>query len=320
MKKLLQVLFLFTINAAKAQNEFAKAPFYMAVKKIYDSRSSAFSPYVGVKYNSLGSFYTMHRTKLLLPGADSGYIALPAAIGQPSAHFVFTAGNDIKQGEQKAAKLATAVRTALGTVLYEKKGVDSVKKYIFYKTYYYDKPNPAQFEREVFSVYYVLERGRYIAGLTINGAMPPPPKPATVPEPELEAKINRLLQSMNNSFADELGPEAEKTQYYTKYKSKTVLYGTLSDIKVRSFETSFSFQFNNPQNPAEARTIYEKLLDIFKRSGKFSFNAEKMEGTRTFIYAAAITSKIVKPFTLVLEYYGNENSPSVGFLITRKKD
>ena len=320
MKKLLPVLLLFTVTTARAQNEFANAPFYDAVKNIYNDGQTGFAKYKGAKYNSIGSIISVHRSKLVMPGADSGSIYLPVAYSHPAASFSFTAGTQIKQGEQKATRLATAVRTALGKTLYEKKKVDTTGKFVFYHTYYYDKPNPATYDREVFEVYYVLERGRYLAVLKINGTTPPPPKPATVPEPELETKINRLLQSMNNFFTDELGRETEKTQYYTQYESKTALYGTLSKIKVRTYETGFSFQLSKIQAPAEARAIYEKLLDIFKRSGKFSFNAEKTEGTRTYVFASALTSKIVKPFTLVLEYYGDESYPSVGFLITRKKD
>jgi hypothetical protein len=130
---------------------------------------------------------------------------------------------------------------------------------------------------------------------------------------------------MDKLFVDEKELELSKNQYYTEYESRTTLYGQKCKLKDRAFEISFSFNIGLPvlAGPEEAKALYDKLFTILSATGRFIFNPPTREGSRTFVAAFEYTGvgwKRKLNSSLILEYYNNPDSYSVGFLLNRRKN
>lgn len=326
MKRLLLLAsFLMLLKTAISQNSFDTKKFHDAFKKIYADGQKGFPETKGAYDGYLSSFYTFYKAKNLLPGADSGQVSDPLTVGYPFVKYSFKPSKTLAEARTKETNLHKALSNAWGSPLTQVKRTDTVKQFVFYKTTFYKNAEAAKLFFAEFDTYLVFEKGVWRLELNINGRRADNIKSvsAEVPaEPQLEKKIQNLLISMDNLFINEQKKKINTNQYYTEYESLSSLYGKYATVKVRPFETSFSFQVNTEiaGNPANAKALYEKLLSIFKNSGRFSFKQEIKEGTRTYIYAEAINRQpLVIPYTLILEYYSSESFPSVGFLITRKK-
>lgn len=322
---LLLVSFLMLIKAGNSQNTFDTKTFHETFKKIYADGQKGFPETKGAYNGYLSSFYTFYKAKTLLPGADSGQVSEPVTVGYPFVKYSFKSSKTLAEARAKEAKLHTALRNGWGSPLTQVKRTDTVKQFVFYKNIFYKNAEAAKLFYAEFDTYIVFEKGKWLLELTINGVRADNVKSVIteVPaEPQLEKKIMDLLVSMDNFFTSEQKKQINTTQYYTEYESQFSLFGKYGKVKVRPFETSFSYNAGSEiiSTPANAKTIYEKLLSIFKSSGRFTFNQEIKEGNRTYIFATASNNKnIVAPYTLILEYYATEGLPSVGFLITRKK-
>ncbi|MBK6936628.1 MAG: hypothetical protein IPH18_06880 [Chitinophagaceae bacterium] len=323
---LLLVFFLMLLKTGNSQNTFDTKTFHEAFKKIYTDGQKGFPETKGVYNGYLSSFYTFYRAKILLPGADSGQVSEPVIVGYPFVKYSFKPSKTLAEARAKEAKLHSALRNAWGSPLTQVKRNDTVKQFVFYKTIFYKTAEAARLFYAEFDTYIVYEKGIWLLELTINGVRADNVKSVIteVPaEPQLEKKILDLLVSMDNFFTSEQKKQINTTQYYTEYESQSSFFGKHGKVKVRPFETSFSYNAGSEitGTPANAKTVYEKLLSFFKNSGRFAFNQEIKEGNRTYIFATASNRKnIVPPYTLILEYYATEGLPSVGFLITRKKD
>lgn len=327
MKRILSlILFLTLQKTGYSQNTFDTKTFHEAFKKIYVDGQKGFPETKGAYNGYLSSFYTFYKAKTLLPGADSGQVSEPVTVGYPFVKYSFKPSKTFAEASTKEANLHTALRNGWGSPLTQVKRTDTVKQFVFYKTIFYKSAEAAKIFYAEFETYIVFEKGKWLLELTINGVRADNVKPAIteVPaEPQLEKKIMDLLVSMDNFFTSEQKKQISTTQYYTEYESQFSLFGKYGKVKVRPFETSFSYYAGSEiiSTPANAKTVYEKLLSIFKNSGRFAFNQEIKEGSRTYIFATASNNKnIVAPYTLILEYYATEGLPSVGFLITRKKN
>lgn len=308
---------------ANAQNEFNGTHFSDAFKKLYADAPKGFNAYKGTKLRSMGSFFNIHKNLAPLPGADSSIITMPAAIGNPSCSHYFKPSTTLAAAQQREQALALSVKMAAGKTLYEKKAVDTVGKFVFYRTQLYNKPGGSVFDLAM-ETYVVLEKGRYMLSLVVYGKTPPPTptgKSKLPAEPDLLGKINSLFAALPNRFANEKGVQKEKTQYYTTYETLSKLYDQTGTLKERTFETSISFSLNAAllDGPDEAKQIYEKLKAAFIATGRCRFNPETIEGSRTWLFASdARNDAIRSQFSLVLEYYADAYNPSVSLLLTAK--
>lgn len=321
-----------------AQNPFAKQAFYDAFKKVYTDGQKGFVETTGMFRNEMNAYYSFHLPKTLLPGADSGQIALPVSIGTPFITYYFSPSKKLADAKLKEKNLQNAIKTAWGVpALLEVKKTDTTKQGIYYRTFYYKNREDIKNYLSALDTYIVFENGAYQLLLNINGtnAAPPPPPPPPPPpaaetkkglpaEPELDKKIQSLMAGLPNSFAEEKNVQTSKTEYYTLYDSRTTFYGLKGKIKDRTFEASFSFSANYPNlsGPDEAKSVYEKLKELFYKTGRFSFNQEIKEGTRTYIFGAENISGQkwkTSSFSVLIEYYSSEATPSVSFLLVTNK-
>jgi hypothetical protein len=320
---ILALLAIATIQA-HSQNEFADARFADAFKKLYADAPKGFAAYKGAKLRAMGSFYNIHKPLLLLPGADSAIIAMPVSVGSPSCMQYFKPSATLAAAQQREAGLQMAIKAAAGKALYEKKVVDTVGKFVFRRTQLYKKPGASVFDLDL-ETYVVLEKGRYLLVLMVQGKTPPPTptgKGKLPAEPDLLGRINGFFAAMTSGFALEKGPQKEKSQYYTTYHTVSRLYGQTGTIKERTYENSLSFFWGSEQldGPAEAKQIYEKLKAAFAATGRCRFNPETVEGSRTWFYASdANNTAAFAKFTLIVEYYNDAYNPSVSFLLTAKR-
>lgn len=321
----LYYLALFAVLAvrANAQNEFASARFSDAFKKLYADAPKGFAAYKGIKLRTMGSLINIHKNLNPLPGTDSAIISIPVAMGNPSCTHYFEPSTTLAAAQQREQSLAISVKAAAGKMLYEKKMVDTLGRFIFYRTQLYNKPGGSVFDIDL-ETYVVLERGRYYLGLVIYGKTPPPTptgKSKLPAETDLQGKVNNLFAALQGRFAAEKGLQKEKTQYYTTYETVSKLFGQTGTVKERTYETSISFSLNGQQldGPDEAKQIYEKLKAAFTATGRCRFNPETIEGTRTWLFAMDANNNAVKSkFSLVLEYYADGYNPSVSLLLTAK--
>jgi hypothetical protein len=317
------IFFAFITLQANAQNEFAGTRFTDAFKKLYADAPNGFTAHKGAKMRAMGNFFNIHKNLTPLPGADSAIISIPVAMGNPSCTHYFKPSATLAAAQQREQGLALSVKTAAVKTLYEKKTVDTVGKFIFYRTQLYNKPSGSVFDLDM-ETYAVLEKGRYSIGLVVYGKTPPPTptgKSKLPAEPDLQGKINNLFAALQNRFAAEKGMQKDKTQYYTTYETVSKFYGQTGTVKERPFETSISFSLNGSQldGPAEAKQIYEKLKAAFTATGRCRFNPETIEGTRTWLFASdAKNSAAWAKFSLILEYYADGYNPSVSLLLTAK--
>jgi hypothetical protein len=325
MKYLYGALLLFvTAVPAMGQNEFSGTAFANAFKKLYANGPNGFAAYKGQKLRSMGSFFNVHTCRELLPGADSGIVSVPTAIGNPSATQYFKTSATLAAARQREAALSAAVKNAAGKTLFEKKVTDTIGKFVFYRTRLYNTAAATVFDLEL-ETYVVLDRGRYYTALVVYGKTPPPTptgKSKLSAEPDLQGRINGLMAAMQTYFAAEKGAQKETTEYYTTFETVSRLYGQTGTLKERKFETSITFALNSQQldGPAEAQQIYEKLKAAFAATGRFTMKPETKEGTRTWMFASeTVTGFKTASFTLVLEYYADAYNPSVSFLMTKKR-
>ncbi len=308
---------------ANAQNEFAGTHFTDAFKKLYADAPKGFAAHQGAKLRALGSFFNIHKNLTPLPGADSAIISVPVAMGNPSCTHYFKPSATLAAAQQREQALSLSVKTAAGKILYEQKTVDTLGKFIFYRTQQYKKPGGSVFDLDLETVV-VLEKGRYYVNLIVYGKTPPPTptgKSKLPAEPDLQGKINNLFTALQNRFAAEKGMQKDKTQYYTTYETVSKFYGQTGTVKERPFETSISFSLNGQQldGPEEAKQIYEKLKAAFTATGRCRFNPETIEGSRTWLFASdAKNSAAWAKFSLILEYYADGYNPSVSLLLTAK--
>lgn len=312
-----------------AQNPFAKQTFYDAFKKVYADGQKGFIETTGMFRNEVNSFYSFHLPKTLLPGADSGRVALPLSIGSPFVSYYFSPSKKLTDAKLKEKNLHEAIRTAWGNPpLVEVKRTDTVKQFIFYKTLFYKNRDDIKNYLFVLDTYIVFENGVYQLTLNVNGINAPSPAKETnkgLPaEPELDNKIKALMTSIAGQFADEKNRETSRNEYYIMYESRTLFYGQKCKVKDRQFEASFNFYAGYPElgSPAEAKSVYDKLKEAFSRTGRFTFNQEIKEGSRTYIFGAENISGQrwkTSSFSVVIEYYASSETPSVSFLLTSKK-
>lgn len=330
MKKIIFIINSFCVGLiASAQNPFAKKEFYTAFKKVYADGQKGFIETTGMFKNESNGYYSFHLPKILLPGADSGQITLPLSLGYPFVIYYFPPAKTLAAAKQKEKNLHDAIKTAWGNpALTAVKTNDTAKNFVSYTTWFYKNKNDIKNYMSAFNTRILFEKNAYQFELTINGQNTPPQKNIASKglweEPELNKKIETLMTSMAGHFADEKDIQTDKTEYYTQYESKTIFYGNKCKIKDRKFEASFNFTTQYPKldHPSEAKTIYEKLKEAFIRTGRFTFNKEIQEGTRTYIYGAENISTRrwkVSSFSVVIEYYSSSSTPSVSFLITSKK-
>lgn len=308
---------------ANAQNEFNSVAFSEAFKKMYADAPKGFAAYKGGKLRAVGSFINIHKNISPLPGSDSAIVSVPVAMGNPSCTHYFKPSASLALAQQREQSLATNVKAASGKTLYEKKTVDTLGKFIFYRTQLYNKPGGSIFDLNL-ETYVVFEKGRYLLGLVVYGKTPPPTptgKTKLPAEANLQGKINQLFAALPARFATEKGMQKEKTQYYTTYETVSKFYGQTGTVKERTYEISISFSLNGLQldGPEEAKQIYEKLKAAFAATGRCRFNPETKEGTRTWLFAMdANNNAASSKFSLVLEYYADGYNPSVSFLLTAK--
>jgi hypothetical protein len=324
MKSMVVAFWAFTALYANAQNEFAHTRFADAFKKLHADAPNGFAAYKGAKVRSLGSLFNVHKSLALLPGADSAIVSVPVAYARPSNTQYFMPSPTLAAAQQRQTALTSAIKSAAGKTLYEKKAVDSLGRFVFYRTQLYNNAAATIFNLELES-YVVLEKGRYQLVLTVYGKTPPPAptgKTKLPAEPDLQGKINSLFTALQGLFVSEKGAQKETTQYYTTYHSVSRLYGQTGTVKERPFETSISFSLYGGQldGPAEAKQLYEKLKAAFTATGRCRFNPETVEGSRTWLFANDANNTAVRSkFSLVLEYYNDAYNPSVSFLLTGKK-
>lgn len=330
-KQLLFTLLLIAGLVSSAQNPFAKQAFYDAFKKVYADGQKEFIETTGMFRNEMNSYYSFHLPKTLLPGSDSGQVYLPLSIGTPFITYYFPPSKKLADAKLKEKNLHDAIKTAWGIpVLLEVKKTDTLKQSIQYRTFFYKNREDIKNYLSVLDTYIFFENGAYQLRLNVNGANTPPPPPVKetkrgLPaEPELDKKIQSLMAGLSNFFADERSVQIGKNEYYTMYDSRTTFYGIKGKIKDRTFEASFNFNADSPglSGPDEAKAVYEKLKELFIKTGRFSFNQEIKEGTRTYIFGSENTSGQrwkTASFTLVIEYYSSQETPSVSFLLTSKK-
>lgn len=324
MKRSCFVLLVFISFFAHAQNEFANTRFTEAFRKLYADAPNGFATSKGNKHWALGSFYTIHKSLIVLPGADSAIVSVPVAYGHPSASQYFKTSASMAMAWQRENELLTAIKAHAGKTLYEKTAVDSAGKFVFYRTRLFKNPSASLSDIDM-ETYIVLDKGRYHLVLTIHGTNPPPAptgKSKLPAEADLQGSINSLFAMLPDFFASNKGELESTTEYYSTYKTKSRLFGQTGEIKERKFETSIRFSLNGGQldGPAEAKQVYEKLKAAFTATNRCRFNPEKVEGSRTWLYASdAANNAIHSKFSLVLEYYNDPYNPSVGFLLTAKR-
>jgi hypothetical protein len=317
-------MFVFAVLYTNAQNEFANTRFPDAFKKLYADAPNGFALYKGAKMRSMGSLFTIHKSLALLPGADSAIVSVPVAYARPSSHHYFSPSATMAAAQQRETALASAIKSLAGKTLYQKKSVDSLGRFVFYRTQLYNNAAAAVFDLEL-ETYIVQEKGRYKLGLVVYGKTPPPAptgKTKLPAEPDLQGKINNLFTALQGRFASEKGAIKETTQYYTTYHTISRFYGQTGKIKERPFETSISFSLDGGllDGPAEAKLIYEKIKAAFTATGRCRFNPETVEGNRTWQFASdAGNNAVWSKFTLVMEYYNDAYNPSVSFLLTGKR-
>jgi hypothetical protein len=325
MKQLCMAGALLLATVAGAQNkEFSTPQFAEAFKRLYADAPKGFAAYKGTYSRQLGGFFNIHQIRSLLPEADSAIVSLPISIGRPSVTHYFKTSTAQASAQQREANLNAVVKKLAGKTLYEKKTRDSIGKFIFYRTSLYNQPGAQVFDLEM-ETYTVLDNKKHHVVLVVYGKTPPPPPAAKTklpPETDLQQKVNNLMTSMNNFFANEKGRQTENTQYYTGFETVSLFYGQAGKIKERKFESSISFALGYQQlnGAAEAKEIYEKLKAAFQATGRFTFKSETVEGTRTWIFASETVGNFkVSSFSLVLEYYNDPYSPSVSLLLTKKR-
>ena len=334
MKKfwLIPLLLLLAINSP-AQNPFANKAFYDAFKNIFADGQKGFPLTKGKWINEAVIFYNKYTVNLQLPGADSGRLSVPQSVGYPLATYFFNGGKTLAQARAKEAQLHAALRTAWGSPLHEMKKNDTAKPVIYYRTFFYRDREAARLAFSEFDTYLVLYNGRYELALNINGrnaadagqpaVNTPKATPPKTTEPDLETKIRALLTSMDQFFADEKGEQISKSEYYTEYYSRSLLFGKKSKLKERKYEISYSFNLDKESlpSPDDAKAIYEKLISIFTSTGRFRFNPETKEPSRSWTFGAEIVSGFkTSRYTVLVEYYNTPGLQSVGFLITRQKN
>jgi len=328
MKRTLSFFLVMAIVAeAASQNPFATNAFYDAFRKVYADGQKGFPITKGAWINETGIFYDNYKVTTMLPGADSGRLSLPQVLGYPLVTYYFKPSVTLAEAEKKAANLQAAVKTAWLSPVIAVKKTDTLKNFLFYKTYYFENEDKAKRFESVFETYIVKDKGKYQLALTVNGKSEPPgSKPEGKPrltEDDLGKKIRDILASMDKFFADEKNVQLSQTQYYTMYESRTLVYGQKCKLKDRKYEISWNFSAGPEllSGPEEAKAIYDKLLAAFSSTGRFSFKPEVKEGSRTSVFAS---EPVTKQFTssrynILLEYYNTPGLASVSFLITRQK-
>jgi hypothetical protein len=325
MKQLCLAAAVLVATMANAQNgAFNTSEFSDAFRKLYADAPKGFAAYKGAYTRMMGSFFSIHQCKSPLPGADSAIVLQPVSVGHPSVTHYFKPSPALAAAQQRETALNEIVKNLAGKTLYAKKEVDSLGKFIFYRTRLYNQPGANVFDLEM-ETYTVLENKKYHVVLVVYGKTPPPTlaaKSNLPPETNLQQKINDLMTAMNGFFVNEKGKQVETTQYYTAFETVSLLYGQAGKIKERKFETSISFSLGSQQlnGPAEAKDIYEKLKAAFLATGRFTYKPETVEGSRTWMFASETVGNFkVASFTMVLEYYNDPYSPSVSVLLTKKR-
>lgn len=320
-------LFMAMVAEAASQNPFATNAFYDAFRKVYADGQKGFITTKGSWVNETGIFYDNYKVTTLLPGADSGRLSLPQVLGFPLVTYYFKPSATLAEAEKKAANLQAAVKTAWLSPVSEVRKTDTLKNFLFYKTYFYENEDKAKRFESVFETYIVKDKGKYQLALIINGknepkAVKPEGKPRLT-ETDPAKKIRDILASMDKFFADEKNVQLSQTEYYTMYESRTLVYGQKCKLKDRKYEISWNFSAGPEvlSGPEEAKAIYDKLLAAFTGTGRFSFKPEVKEGSRTYVFASELVTKqfTSSRYSLLLEYYNTPGLSSVSFLITRQK-
>lgn len=305
-----------------SQNPYANKTFYDAFNKVYSDRENAFGNTKGTWLRDIGIFYSVYKANTLLPGADSANVTIPSLIGSPSATYSFKVSKSWIDIKTREGYLLNAINTALGKKMVIVQKTDSIKQFVYYRTYYFENDIAAKYNNYILYTYIVFDAGTYHLDLNIAGMnLPQNAKQKLPDEPSLDSKILSLLSSMDKFFADQKGKQLSTNQYYTEYESNSTLFGQKMTMKDRQYEASLSFYAGSMTitGPGEAKEIFTKLKAAFTSSGRYIFKPENLEGSRTWIYGGPANASVKNRYSLILEYYNDTYSPSVSFLLTISK-